>query len=105
MPKPPPAPLYVLDLPTARAVALAFRRAYRRHAYKGVPYSAASEAAEIAYRALHPEASDVEALTATSAIIASVEAEHPGWLFEGAPPRPRDARHVHDAFHRNRDKD
>ncbi|WP_374374544.1 hypothetical protein [Dongia sp.] len=95
-------PLSHFDRPTARAVARAFKRAFHEHAENGLPYSAASDAAKIAYRALHPGAKDGEVLAVTIAIINAVDAEHPGWLFKGARPRPRDARHHHDAYERMR---
>jgi hypothetical protein len=87
-------PLASFHLPTARAVARAWRAAYiaNRH---GIPYSKACAAAEAAYRAMHPEAPDLDVIKTTSAILQAVGREHGAWLYRDLPPRPGDSRRHH----------
>lgn len=94
-------PLSSFDLPTARAVASAWRRAYLGNR-DGLPFSAASGAAERAYSALHPKATRLEVSRETAAIMTAVDLEHGEWLRRGLAPRPRDPRHDHDAYQRSK---
>jgi hypothetical protein len=81
-----PKPTFAdFDLPTARKVAISFRRAYRKHAGTGLPYSEARKAARLAYQNLHPRASHADAQAMADAIMSAVQEEHGDWLWAAGP--------------------
>jgi len=80
----PTQPLTTWDRATVRAVAV-----YRRQRQAGERDLPASMAAETAYRELHPDVLERQALDTVARMIASAASEHGDWFWRGVGERRR----------------
>lgn len=73
----PPLAIYNADL--ARAIGKAYRLAYRQNA-KSAPHDAGMGAAKMAFWKRFPYTNPETVGVSVDGILASIDAEHPGWL-------------------------